>query len=165
MACHACHRQRRQKTEALSSVSQTVTIHSIKPSIFKSRPTPVTGPNTVSVHLLVVRCFVLPYSVLACPFAVLVRALLAFSRRPATFTSRVFLAFVAMFTEWCSCVPWYLLWHLVKDALVHYKNKDTLQLCDRRFFRNSSLQAVCDTPIVRITGCVPSYVVFVVTFF
>ena len=35
-------------------------------------------------------------------------------------------------------------------------NKNTLQLRDRRFCRNSSLQAVCDAPIARITGCVSS---------
>ena len=33
-------------------------------------------------------------------------------------------------------------------------NENTLQLWDRIFCRNSSLQAVCDTPIARITGCV-----------
>ena len=31
-------------------------------------------------------------------------------------------------------------------------NKNKLQLWDRRFCRNSSLQAVCDTPIAHITG-------------
>ena len=31
-----------------------------------------------------------------------------------------------------------------------------LQLVHRIFCRNSSLQAVCDTPIARITGCVSS---------
>ena len=36
------------------------------------------------------------------------------------------------------------------------QNQNTLQLYDRRFCRNSSLQAVCDTPIARITGCVSS---------
>ena len=35
-------------------------------------------------------------------------------------------------------------------------NGNTLQLWDRIFCRNSSLQAVCDTPIARITGCVSS---------
>ena len=39
---------------------------------------------------------------------------------------------------------------------IYYKNKNTLQLWDRRSCRNSSLQAVCDTPIARITGCVSS---------
>ena len=34
--------------------------------------------------------------------------------------------------------------------------KNTLQLWDRILCRNSSLQAVCDTPIARITGCVSS---------
>ena len=34
------------------------------------------------------------------------------------------------------------------------KNENTLQLGDRRFRRDSSLQAVCDTPIARITSCV-----------
>ena len=38
--------------------------------------------------------------------------------------------------------------------LYYYKNENTLQLRDRRFRRNSYLQAVCDTPIARITGCV-----------
>ena len=33
------------------------------------------------------------------------------------------------------------------------KNENTFQLWGRRFCRNSSLQAVCDTPIARITGC------------
>ena len=33
-------------------------------------------------------------------------------------------------------------------------DKSKLQLRDRRVCRNSSLQAVCDTPIARITGCV-----------
>ena len=37
------------------------------------------------------------------------------------------------------------------------KNENTLQLWDRRFRRNSSLQAVCDTPIARITSCVSSW--------
>ena len=36
------------------------------------------------------------------------------------------------------------------------KNANTLQLWDRRFRRNSSLQAVCDTPFARITSCVSS---------
>ena len=36
------------------------------------------------------------------------------------------------------------------------KNENTLQLWDQRFRRNSSLQAVCDTPIARITSCVSS---------
>ena len=36
----------------------------------------------------------------------------------------------------------------------YYKNKNKLQLGDRIFCRNSSLQAVCDTSIARITGCV-----------
>ena len=38
----------------------------------------------------------------------------------------------------------------------YFENKNTLQLWDRRFCRNSSLQAVCDTPIARITSCVSS---------
>ena len=37
---------------------------------------------------------------------------------------------------------------------MYYKNNNTLQLWDRIFCRNSFLQAVCDTPIARITGCV-----------
>ena len=36
------------------------------------------------------------------------------------------------------------------------KNENTLQLWDRRFRRNSSSQAVCDTPIARITRCASS---------
>ena len=37
------------------------------------------------------------------------------------------------------------------------KNENTLQLTVRsNILSNSSLQAVCDTPIARITGCVPS---------
>ena len=36
------------------------------------------------------------------------------------------------------------------------RNENTLQLWDRRFRRNSSLQAVCDPPIARITSCVSS---------
>ena len=43
--------------------------------------------------------------------------------------------------------------HEVPDII---KNENTLQLWDRRFRRNSSLQAVCDTPIARITSCVSS---------
>ena len=35
-------------------------------------------------------------------------------------------------------------------------NENTLQLWDRIFRRNSCLQAVCDTPIARITSCVSS---------
>ena len=38
----------------------------------------------------------------------------------------------------------------------YYKKKNTIQLWDRIFCRNSSLQAVFDTPIARITGCVSS---------
>ena len=34
------------------------------------------------------------------------------------------------------------------------KNENTLQLWDRSLRRNSSMQAVCDTPIARITSCV-----------
>ena len=34
------------------------------------------------------------------------------------------------------------------------RNYNTLHLWHRNFCRNSSLQAVCDTPIARITGCV-----------
>ena len=34
------------------------------------------------------------------------------------------------------------------------KINNTIQLRDRRFCRNSSLQAVCDTPIARTAGCV-----------
>ena len=42
-------------------------------------------------------------------------------------------------------------------SYIMIKNENTLvQLWDRRFCRNSSLQAVCDTPIARITGCVSS---------
>ena len=37
-----------------------------------------------------------------------------------------------------------------------YINLNTLQLGDRIFCRNSSLQDVCDTPIARITDCVSS---------
>ena len=36
------------------------------------------------------------------------------------------------------------------------KNWNTFHLWDRRFYRNSSLQAMCDTPIARVTGCVSS---------
>ena len=46
--------------------------------------------------------------------------------------------------------------------LVHHKNKNTLQLWDQRFRRNSSLQAVCDAPIARIAGCVSSLRIVVV---
>ena len=42
------------------------------------------------------------------------------------------------------------------QTVYYYKNENTLQLLDRIFCRNSSLQAVCDTPIARITGCVSS---------
>ena len=42
------------------------------------------------------------------------------------------------------------------STYVYYKNKNTLQLWDRMLCRNSYLQAVCDTPIARITGCVSS---------
>ena len=41
------------------------------------------------------------------------------------------------------------------------KTKNTLQLWHRRFCRNSSLQAVCDTPIARITGCLSSLRMYV----
>ena len=34
-----------------------------------------------------------------------------------------------------------------KNTWIYYENKNTLQLWDRRFRRNSSLQAVCDTPL------------------
>ena len=40
------------------------------------------------------------------------------------------------------------------------KKENTLQLWDRRFRRNSSLQAVCDTPIARITSCLCDIVLF-----
>ena len=36
------------------------------------------------------------------------------------------------------------------------RNKITLQLLNRIFCRNSSLQAVCDTLIARMRGCVSS---------
>ena len=42
------------------------------------------------------------------------------------------------------------------NIFVYYENKYILQLCDRRFRRNSSLQAVCDTPIACITSCMSS---------
>ena len=45
-----------------------------------------------------------------------------------------------------------------KPTVVHayYTNKNTLQLCDRRFCRNSSLQAVCDAPhISQLTQFMP----------
>ena len=44
----------------------------------------------------------------------------------------------------------------VSRIIAPNKNKNTLRLSDRRFRRNSSLQAVCDTPIARITGGVSS---------
>ena len=40
--------------------------------------------------------------------------------------------------------------------IIYYQKENTLQLRDRIFCRNSSLQAVCDTQIARITGCVYS---------
>ena len=43
-----------------------------------------------------------------------------------------------------------------KELLNITKNENTLQLWDRRFRRNSSLQAVCDAPVARITSCVSS---------
>ena len=43
-----------------------------------------------------------------------------------------------------------------KFCMACYKNRNTPQLEDRIFRRNSSLQAVCDAPIARITGCVSS---------
>ena len=43
----------------------------------------------------------------------------------------------------------------VSSDVLYYKNKNTLQLWDGRFCRNSSLQAVCDT-LIALTGCVSS---------
>ena len=43
----------------------------------------------------------------------------------------------------------------------YYNNKNTLQLRDKKFRRNSYLQAVCDTPITRITGYVSSLRIWV----
>ena len=40
------------------------------------------------------------------------------------------------------------------DPILFIKKKDSLQRLDRRFRRNSYLQAVCDTSIARVTGCV-----------
>ena len=42
------------------------------------------------------------------------------------------------------------------DITYIIKNENTLQLWDRILGRNSSLQAVCDTSIARITSCVSS---------
>ena len=47
----------------------------------------------------------------------------------------------------------HVLWKII------IKNKNTLQLWDRRVRRNSSLQAVFDTPIPHITGCVSSLMI------
>ena len=43
----------------------------------------------------------------------------------------------------------------VSAVMIDYKNINTLQLRDRRFRRNSYLQAVCDAPIARVVECVP----------
>ena len=41
-----------------------------------------------------------------------------------------------------------------RECIIYYFIKNTLQLGDRGFCRNSSMRAVCDTSIARITGCV-----------
>ena len=45
---------------------------------------------------------------------------------------------------------------IIRCYTQYNKDKNTLQLWDRSFCGNPSLQAVCDPPISRITGCVSS---------